>query len=176
MKSLKNPSEKRGRPDVVHFALLDATSTPLFKENKIQIFIHTLQNHTIELKSGTRPPRTLQRFCGVVSKILSGSFGREESTLFGFNPDQEFADLVRSLGVKSAICFTRQGKRLDLDKIAELSNPGRIAWIVGGFAHGTFSPTVREVCARSISISDISLPAHVVTARICYELEKRLLS
>jgi rRNA small subunit pseudouridine methyltransferase Nep1 len=174
MKSLRRPSEKTGRPDVVHFALLDVTSTPLFRQNKIRIFIHTLRDDTIEVKSGTRPPRTLQRFCGVMSKLLSGYSGSEESKLFGSKPNQSFRDLIESLRVDTAVALTRQGRLMDLQQTVtrELSLSKKIAWIVGGFAHGSFDSEVQRTCDEMVAISDMSLPAHVVTARLCYELEK----
>ena len=33
---------KRGRPDLVHFALLEAMSTPLFQKGKLDIYVHTI--------------------------------------------------------------------------------------------------------------------------------------
>jgi rRNA small subunit pseudouridine methyltransferase Nep1 len=177
MLSLKGNLEKRGRPDVVHFALLDATSTPLFLEDKIRIIIHTIHNETIELKSGTRPPRTLQRFCGVFSKLLSGQLGSQESNLFDYRSSQTFGELLDSVGAESIFCLTRKGEISDLGNIVSkaVSSSKTTTWIVGGFAHGSFGPDVTARCTRSFSISPMPLPAHVVTARLCYELEKNLL-
>ncbi len=176
MTSLKGDSQKRGRPDVVHFALLDATSTPLFRKDKVLIMIHTIHNDTIELESGTRPPRTLQRFCGVMAKILSGSSGQEESKLFSFKRNQTFDELLQTLEIESCIGLTKKSMLATLSDEAALaiSENKRTAWIVGGFPRGNFLPKVEMHCNKLISISELSLPAHVVTARLCYEIEKNL--
>jgi rRNA small subunit pseudouridine methyltransferase Nep1 len=171
---LLKDQEKRGRPDVVHFALLDATSTPLFNTGKIRIIIHTILGDTIILRPGTRPPRTLQRFCGVVSKLLSKP-GEAEDELFETLGRLNFSDLLRKLEVKEVLSLTKMGIMSDLREIVRVSlQNNSAAWIVGGFAKGHFDPQVTSNSNRMISIHKESLPAHVVTARLSYDLERAL--
>jgi rRNA small subunit pseudouridine methyltransferase Nep1 len=176
MKTLGCVSEKSGRPDVVHFALLDATSTPLFRENRLRILIHTIGDQVIEIKEGVRPPRTLQRFCGVMANIRAGSLSEQEFLLFNRKENQSFENVVSALGSKRTVCFTRKGKIGRLDRVVneEVSDAGEVIWVVGGFPKGSFDPIVTESSEASIAISNLPLPAHVVTARLCYELEKCL--
>ncbi len=46
MKGIKNEI-KRGRPDIVHFSILEATTIPLYLENKLNIFVHTIDDKVI---------------------------------------------------------------------------------------------------------------------------------
>jgi len=39
MKGITNEI-KRGRPDLVHFSILEATTIPLYLQNKLNIFVH----------------------------------------------------------------------------------------------------------------------------------------
>ncbi len=168
--------EKRGRPDVVHFALLDATSTPLFETGKIDVYIHTLEDITIGIRKGTRPPRTLQRFCGVMSKLLGGEHGTPERDLFSVKCTQTFGELVKELGADRVICFSRQGKQRELDSIVRSQNNSAVVvWVVGGFPHGHLKQRTLEKADEIVAISERSLPAHVVTSRFCYEIEKQIL-
>ncbi len=172
MSALKD-SGKRGRPDVVHFALLDATSTPLFMRGRIKVVMHTIGGETISLKSGTRPPRNLQRFCGVVSKLLSSEQGEAEERLFKTSRKQTFSELLSSLGVERVVTLTKLGIRRQLDQVVQISmDSEKTAWVVGGFAHGHFESDVTAKSTEVISISQDSLAAHVVTSRLCYELEQ----
>jgi rRNA small subunit pseudouridine methyltransferase Nep1 len=166
---------KSGRPDVVHFALLDATSTPLFQGGKLQVYIHTLEDVTIEVKRETRLPRTLPRFCGVMSKLLSGRYGPAEEQLFSIKGSQTFNELLVQLGINQAIALSRIGRLTDLNDYVQriLISNDIIAWIVGGFSIGHFEDETLEASNELISISKGSLPAHVVTARLCYEIERR---
>jgi rRNA small subunit pseudouridine methyltransferase Nep1 len=167
--------EKRGRPDVVHLALLDITSTPLYSNDKVQVVIHTLGGSSIVLGKRIRIPRTLQRFCGVMSKVLAGKQEDKEKGLFLFKEDETLQELVGSLDVSTVISFSSKGILTDLSQIVrENASSGRKAWIVGGFPHGHFSDHVRALSNQTISISESSLPAHVVTARLSYELERNL--
>ncbi|MFZ1076851.1 MAG: ribosome biogenesis protein, partial [Nitrosotalea sp.] len=46
MKKIKNEI-KRGRPDLVHFCLLEACSIPIYFENRLQVFVHTIDDRVI---------------------------------------------------------------------------------------------------------------------------------
>ncbi|MBT8252045.1 MAG: ribosome biogenesis protein, partial [Nitrosopumilus sp.] len=46
MKGIENEM-KRGRPDLVHFSILEATTIPLYLKNKIKIYIHTVDDKVI---------------------------------------------------------------------------------------------------------------------------------
>ena len=61
MKGMENEL-KRGRPDIIHFCLLEATSIPLFFEKKIQVYVHTLDDHVITLSPDIRLPKSYHRF------------------------------------------------------------------------------------------------------------------
>ena len=166
--------EKRGRPDAVHFAVLDATSTPLFEDGLLELFVRTRQGVAIHIKTGTRPPRTLQRFCGVMATLLSGTYNVEEEALFNVEKDRPFSTLVKGLKVDRIISFSSQGSHSSLRSLVALESVSekRIAWVVGGFSHGHFTNEVLELSDRVVSISPKALPAHVVTSRLCYELEQ----
>ena len=172
---LENP-QKRGRPDVVHFALLDITSTPLYMNDKIQVLIHTVGEQTIRVGRQVRVPRTLQRFCGVISKVLTERQVESEKTYFALKKDQSLKELLSSLSVDETISLSSKGIPADLSILIAETNSKKqsTAWVVGGFAHGNFNESSRNLFNRIVSISDSSLPAHVVTARLCYELEKTL--
>jgi rRNA small subunit pseudouridine methyltransferase Nep1 len=166
--------EKRGRPDVVHLAVLDVTSTPLFFQNKIGLVVHTRGGLVVSFREGTRPPRTLERFCGVMAKILSSSYGKDEESLFEIRESMTFKELISFLGAENIISFSRLGKK---EKLRSILSPQRLesnkntTLVVGGFPHGSLKEEVIGISDNVVSISKYSLPAHTVTARICYELE-----
>ncbi|MDG6999306.1 MAG: hypothetical protein JRN15_09350 [Nitrososphaerota archaeon] len=177
LSKLGNP-QKRGRPDVVHFALLDITSTPLYMKDKVRVVIHTVSHDTIILGKQVRVPRTLQRFCGVISKVLSERQTQFEKQHFELTKNQSLRGLITSLGTDTTIAFSIQGIPTDVSSLISQSRSEktRVAWVVGGFAHGHFDESSRSVFDRIVSISDASLPAHVVTSRLSYELEKLLVT
>ncbi len=61
MKGLDNEI-KRGRPDIVHVTLLSLCTTRAFFENKINVFVHTINNEIITIHNNTRLPKSYHRF------------------------------------------------------------------------------------------------------------------
>ncbi|MHA1372496.1 MAG: 16S rRNA methyltransferase, partial [Promethearchaeota archaeon] len=65
---------RRGRPDITHLCLLNAMNTPLNKVfKKLRVFIHIPWNPDeimIHVHPDTRVPRSLNRFEGIMVKLL----------------------------------------------------------------------------------------------------------
>ena len=61
---------KRGRPDITHFALLEALGSPLNKEDLLQTYVHTNQDYTITVNPSTRLPRNYNRFIGLMEQLF----------------------------------------------------------------------------------------------------------
>src|SRR4051812_38012604 len=53
---------KRGRPDIVHFALMEALSTPLFIEGRLNVYLHTINDKLISIGENLRIPKSYFRF------------------------------------------------------------------------------------------------------------------
>jgi rRNA small subunit pseudouridine methyltransferase Nep1 len=167
-------SQKRGRPDIVHFALLDIISTPAYLTNQIRVIVHTLNDQTIRMKEGVRLPRTQERFNGVMAKLLSNKLGQSERNLFEFDEKQTFKEILETLGRVRVVSLTREGIPTSLRSFAKelrSQDSRRIAWVIGGFARGHFDEDVKSLSDDMISISEFQLASHVVVARVCYEME-----
>ena len=165
--------EKRGRPDIVHFALLDITSTPAYMDGILQVYVHTINNSTIKILGGVRLPRTFERFCGVMAKVLSGRIEERERDLFEVRNEESIDQLVSSIGSERLICMSTEGLPRDLLSFVKDSSAKKenATWIVGGFPHGHFGDDVKSLATDIISISKHSLAAHVVAARVCFAIE-----
>ena len=61
MKGLENEI-KRGRPDIVHLTLLSICTSPAFYENKIKVFVHTINDEIISINNNIRLPKSYHRF------------------------------------------------------------------------------------------------------------------
>lgn len=167
---------KRGRPDIVHFALLDIVSTPAYQRGLIRPIVRTINGDVIIIKENVRLPRTELRFNGVMSKILRNEAGLNEAKLLEYKKDQTIGKLVESLNPSKVLCLSIEGIRRDLNNLVVNLTKGMsddsTVWIVGGFARGRFSEEVKELADDLISISNDPLAAHVVTARLSYEIER----
>ena len=68
MKGIKNEI-KRGRPDLVHFSILEATTIPLYLQNKLNLFVHTVDDKVIHFGKNVHLPKSYHRFEGVIEKL-----------------------------------------------------------------------------------------------------------
>lgn len=59
------------RPDITHQCLLTLLDSPLNIAGKLRVYIHTTDNLLIEINPATRIPRTLSRFMGLMTQLMS---------------------------------------------------------------------------------------------------------
>ena len=160
---------KRGRPDLVHLTLLSVTSTPLYQSGRVRVFIHTRDDAVLELREGTRPPKSYFRFRDLVQKVLAE---RPSSGLIAYR-EWTIPALLRTLAPDLAVGLSVEGRREELGALAaELARASNAAVLVGGFPKGHFSPGTVRSLDRLVRIDEGSLDAHVVVARLVYEVER----
>jgi rRNA small subunit pseudouridine methyltransferase Nep1 len=169
MSGLKE-SEKRGRPDLVHVALLSVTGTPLYLDGRVRVLVHTYPDLVLELAEKTRIPKNYLRFRGLIEKALVERSGEGLVKMYSAG----VAELVRRrLGCDLVVGLSVQGKQGDAqgvaDRIGSAKNP---CVIVGGFPHGHFSKGVLGSIDELDRIDPRPLEAHVVASRVVYEIEK----
>ncbi|MBU0623991.1 MAG: 16S rRNA methyltransferase, partial [Candidatus Thermoplasmatota archaeon] len=62
-------SERRGRPDIVHFFLMLCIDSDLSAEGKLRVFVHTRNNDVIAVNPETRLPPHYPRFVGLIESL-----------------------------------------------------------------------------------------------------------
>ena len=164
---------KRGRPDLVHFTLLEATSTPLYQKNMLKVYVHTTANKAIFLNENVRLPKSYFRFAGLMEELFKNRKLRSNSDVLMELKDMEFCDLIGKLRPTKVIGLSRIGVKSSAEEVAKIVNSDTVI-VVGGFPRGHFSSNVSMKIKYTYSISDLALEAHVVIARILYECEKIL--
>lgn len=162
-------SEKRGRPDLVHGALLSATGTPLYLEGRVKAFVHTYADVVVEVAPKTRIPKSYLRFRGLMEKVLSG----ENEELVKARPLTLPRLVKKVVAPDITIGLSVQGMRMQLEDLAgRLMSADNPCVVVGGFPHGHFTPETLSVVDELVRIHEMPLEAHVVTSRLMYEFEK----
>jgi rRNA small subunit pseudouridine methyltransferase Nep1 len=162
--------EKRGRPDLVHAALLSVTGTPLYLDGSVKVYVHACQNLVLEIEEKTRIPKSYLRFRGLAEKLL---LERPQEGLVKVYP-AGMRELVRRIVAPDlTVGLSTQGGRVSLEELAKMLAAARKpCLVVGGFPHGHFSPETLGLTDRLVRIDARPLEAHVVTARALYEVEK----
>ncbi|MCV0430929.1 ribosome biogenesis protein [Nitrosopumilus sp.] len=173
MKGIDNEI-KRGRPDLVHFSILEATTIPLYLQNKIKLYVHTLDDKVISFGQNVHIPKSYHRFEGVIEKLY------QEKKIITKNNDvlleiekKTFPKLIEDINPSKIIGFSTKGTKSTYEKIAK-NIPENACIIIGGFQKGHFSDSIENKITELFSIGDESFEGHVVIARMLYEYEKTI--
>jgi rRNA small subunit pseudouridine methyltransferase Nep1 len=172
MKGIKNEI-KRGRPDLVHFSILEATTIPLYLQNKLNLFVHTIDDKVIYFGKNVHLPKSYHRFEGVIEKLY------QEKKILGKNEllleikEQTFLELIDEINPSKIIGFSTEGQLSSYEKIAA-QIPDNSCIVIGGFQKGHFSDSVQNKITDLFSIGSESFEGHVIVSRILYEYEKTI--
>ena len=174
MKKLEE-NEKRGRPDIVHLALLEALGAPLNREGLLRIYVHTINDYVITVNPETRLPRNYDRFVGLMEQLFE--LGRVPPTgevLLKLEP-KPLAQLLHEITATHVAAFSRRGSSYTLEEVvSRLSAEERPAVIVGAFPHGHFSEATIKLADEIIRIDPEMLEAWTLTSRVIYEYERTI--
>jgi len=172
MKGIKNEI-KRGRPDIVHFSILEATTIPLYLENKLNLFVHTIDDKVIHFGKNVHLPKSYHRFQGVIEKLYREKKIIANNELLLEIKEQTFSELLDEIKPSKIVGFSTEGELSSYEKIAaQISDNSCI--ILGGFQKGHFSDSVQNKITDLYSVGSESFEGHVVTSRILYEYEKTI--
>lgn len=161
-------SNRRGRPDIFHILLNCCLDSILNREGKLKVKIHTRNDKIIDINSSTRIPRSYNRFCGIMEKLLSK--GSIES------PDGEVLMSLRNGSVKEiigdgkkTILLHPRGKKARLPDILG-SGKEDIRVVIGGFSEGDFRSDMSGI-GEKYSISGEELTIWIVAMECIVNME-----
>jgi rRNA small subunit pseudouridine methyltransferase Nep1 len=170
MKGINNEI-KRGRPDLVHFSILEATTIPLYLQNKIKIYIHTIDDKVIYIGENVHIPKSYHRFEGLIEKLFLEKTIQTDTSILLEIKEKSFSELINEIKPSKIIGFSTKGKLSSFEKLSsEISDNTCI--VIGGFQKGHFSESTKSKITQLFSVDNLSYEAHVVIARMLYEYEK----
>lgn len=162
--------EKRGRPDIVHFALLSCFGSILARDHRLRVMIHTCNNDIIFLDPEVRLPKNIDRFNGLFLQLFrdkqvppSGDkvlMRLEQGNLF---------DLIKKLRQEHdlVIEFSVKGEQLTPSEYSDIiygaTNP---LLIFGAFPHGELMKIPKNLVDKKLGIYKEGLDLFAVISQI----------
>ena len=172
MKGIENEM-KRGRPDLVHFSILEATTIPLYLQNKMKLYVHTLDDKVISFGKNVHIPKSYHRFEGVIEKLYQEKEITTKDDVLLEIKEKTFSELLDEINPSKVFGFSTKGTKSTYEKIAK-AIPDDACIVIGGFQKGHFSNTIENKITDLYSVGDESFEGHVVIARMLYEYEKTI--
>ena len=174
MVKLEN-AEKRGRPDIIHFGLLESLGTPLNREGLLKVYVHTIDDYVMILDPKTRLPKNYNRFVGLIEQLYeTGRVPSSGRALIELEK-KDFPSLIEERNPTKVIALTRVGEPKTLKEVADgLSLEERPVAVMGGFPHGHFTERILRAADELVSIDPDALEASVVASRLIYAFERAI--
>jgi len=170
MTKLKD-SNKRGRPDILHFCLLNLLGTPLVRDtsNNVRILVHTYDGLVIEINPETRLPKHYPRFIGLMEQLLTkGLIESKEKPLMKILVDTTIEQEINNIPMVQRLLFSFNGEPINSETyFKEISNLD-LGIIIGAFPHGSFSKEIDRLSNKKISISKFHLEAWTALSRVVF--------
>lgn len=160
-------SERRGRPDIVHFFLMLCIDSDLSAEGKLRAFVHTRNNDVIAVNPETRLPPHYPRFVGLIESLYEQRVvPSRENALLELRDNVPLDVLVNALKPDEVLVLTPEGEQVDLpEKLASVKGE-RVAVIIGGFSKGDFKSDLSKLKHTKISLGPRLQKVWTVTSKV----------
>jgi len=174
MKDLKD-WDRRGRPDITYVTLLTLLESPLNKEGRLSIYVHTVGDFIISIDPEVKLPRNYTRFEGLMEQLFEvfkvPPKGKPLMTL----KRGTLKDLIRVVAPSRTFFLTEKGKRTKMETFAKkVIKEDSSVVVIGGFQRGEFSKGNLELADEKVSVYREPLDAWVVAAMVAHEFGKAL--
>jgi rRNA small subunit pseudouridine methyltransferase Nep1 len=174
MKDLKD-WDRRGRPDITYVTLLTLLESPLNKEGRLSIYVHTMKDFIISVDPEVKLPRNYTRFEGLMEQLFEvfkvPPKGKPLMTL----KRGTLRDLIRVVGSSRTFFLTENGRKTKMESFGKrVIKEDRPLIVIGGFQRGEFSEENLSLADEKISVYKEPLDAWIVAAMAAHELGKAL--
>ena len=159
-------SDRRGRPDIVHFFLMLCMDSDLSAEGKLKVFVHTRNNDIIAVNPETRLPPHYPRFIGLIETLYEKHVvPSRENALLELRQDVALDTLVNALKPDEIVILDPAGEQGLLPEQFAAVKGERVVVIIGGFSKGTFRSDLSKLKATRISLGPRMMKVWTVAAK-----------
>ena len=160
-------SERRGRPDIVHFFLMLAMDSDLNAAGKLKVFVHTRNNDVIAVKPETRLPPHYPRFVGLIESLYEQRVvPSRENALLELRNNVPLETLVAALKPDEVFVLDPTGKEASLERKCADEEGKTVVVIIGGFSKGDFRTDLTKFKHEKISLGARQQKVWTVTSKV----------
>lgn len=134
--------ERRGRPDIVHTALLVALESRLNKEGRLQCWVHTYDDRLLWFRPDVRLQRAQHRFYGLMERLLVDGVvpqgAKGEHVLVSAETGVSLEAAVRRIQADRVVVFDESGADRAPGEALTEGDPGTVTAVIGAYPAGGF--------------------------------------
>lgn len=166
---------KRGRPDILHFCLLESLGSILSRKGLLKVYAHTYDGGLIIVNPSTRLPRVYDRFKGLIEDLYEKRIIRSDGRTMLRLEEKSLSEFLMTIKPSIVIGTSEEGKLVTPPQLAEtvLKNESTLI-VVGAYPKGAYNASTASLFDQTYSIYRKPLEAWTVTSRILCSLENKL--
>jgi len=161
----KGEENRRGRPDITHYFLLNSLESPLNLKNGLRVYVHTRNNEVIFIRPETRIPKSYNRFVGLIEELFHNGYVPSKNDPLLWIERLNIKDLLMNIGEENVLVLCSKGEKKRIYETIEKDQ----AVIIGGFPSGTFISDIKNF--KKVSIFDVDLTAWVTAYEVIANYE-----
>lgn len=167
-------SDRRGRPDLVHFSLLLALDSALNKADKLRIVVHTRNDERIAIHPDTRLMRHYTRFIGLMETLFREGATPKQDPLLVYEPGWTLQRILEHHATGPIVCFSEKGGPIEPgtwmeSKVAQSED---LTIVLGCFPHGDFHQAPESFANEVVGLGGDSLSVWTVEAEVLVHYER----
>jgi len=146
--------DRRGRPDIVHFALLMLQDSPIEK----RVLIHTCGDALVRVRADLRPPRSQPKFYQLCEDLLrQGKVPADREPLMTVETDWHLWKVLAAEAKGPIVLLDEAGELARTPAFAELARANSdITVVVGAFPRGPWRE--KPKVDRTVRVGDKPVP------------------
>lgn len=168
-------AEKRGRPDILHQALLLIQGSLLVRNNMVKTYIHTINDLVIDVDPEIRPPRNYENFIGLMSQLFEvGRVPPVGKPLMRFVGGIDYV-LNTELPDRKILLDDVRGKEISLRSFIDyVRGFKRPLIMIGAFPRGSFEERTYGLADDILKIGKYVMDTSSILCRLLTALEIEL--
>lgn len=167
-------SERRGRPDLVHFSMLLALDSALNKADKLRVVVHTRNDERIAVHPDTRLMRNYPRFIGLMETLFREGATPRADPLLVLEPGWPLQRVLEHHATGPIVCFSENGSPIEpstwMD--AKVAASEDLTVILGAFPHGDFHQPPATFANEVVGLGGEALSVWTVEMEILAAYER----
>lgn len=146
--------DRRGRPDIVHFALLLLQDAPWEK----RVLVHTRRDELIRVRPDLRPPRSQQKFYQLCEDLLrQGKVPLDRTPLMTLEPDWHLWKVLAAEAKGPVVLLDEAGVLARSAEFAQMARASPdLTIVVGAFPRGAWRE--KPKVDRVVRVGDKPVP------------------
>lgn len=156
--------DRRGRPDIVQYTLLSLMESPLCKEGRLEVAVHTRDGTLVRIRPDTRLPRGESRFHGLLAKVLRDGASQDRDPLLWSEGVRSPTEALAAFAAGPVLRLDETGTTTLPAALATRAVDGELTLVLGAFPRGDYSEGWQDAAPETASIHPEALNAWAVAA------------